>query len=53
MTYNRPNVALLGNAASITGHLFKVNEDFSDIYTQMTGLRGIIVAPPPAYDLDE
>lgn len=53
MTYNKPNVALLGSAANVIEQLVKDGDNFSDQYTQQTGLKGDVITVHPAYDLDE
>ncbi len=53
MIYEKPNVAALGQAMRVILNLTKPGPHV-DSYIPTTDTRGgIVVSPPPAYELDE
>lgn len=51
-SYRRPEITILGMAIHIVKSLSKDGEGIDSI-TASTGRYGIVIADPPAYDLDE
>jgi hypothetical protein len=53
MTYSKPAIATLGCATRVIETLSKDGTTVTDAFTSESGLTGNVIAPPPAYDLDE
>lgn len=53
MTYNKPEIGVLGNATQLVELLLKDGTCISDAFTCVIGLRGLLLTLDPAYDLDE
>lgn len=53
MTYNKPEIGVLGNATQLVELLLKDGTCISDTFTCVTGFRGLLLTLDPAYDLDE